>query len=99
MASRPPESFRAGTDQGKEEYPMKMGTTLLRELKEMKEKMDLEWKDLLAGSPEKSGEGFEWSEKLPTCAGMGRRSCLRIRKITTSGDSVKNAARSKGKRS
>lgn len=60
---------------------MKMGTTLLRELKEMKEKMDLEWKNLLAGSLEKNKEDFEWSEKLPTCAGMGRRSCLKIKKI------------------
>ncbi len=77
---------------------MKMGTTLLRELQEMKEKMDLEW-NLLAGSPEKNEEGFEWSEKLPSCAGMGRRSCLKIKKITTSGDSVKSVlpTRSKGK--
>ena len=60
---------------------MKMGMTLLRELKEMKEKMDLVWKDLLEKNPEKSEEDFGWSEKLPRSAGMGRSGSLKIKKI------------------
>jgi len=53
---------------------MKLGITLLGELKEMKEKMDLVWNDLFERSPGKSEEDFQWVEKLPRSEGTGRRS-------------------------
>jgi hypothetical protein len=81
LAGRRPGTIRAGTDQGKEECLMKLGMTHLRELKEMKEKMDLVWKDLLERNPEKSEEDFEWSENLPRSAGMGRSGSLKVKKL------------------
>jgi len=53
---------------------MKLDITLLRELKEMKEKMDLVWNDLFERNPGKSEEHFRWFEKLPRSEGMGRTS-------------------------
>ena len=50
-------------------------------MREMKEKMDLTWNDLLDKDPGRTEEDFQGSEKLPRSAGMGRRSSLKIKKL------------------
>jgi len=53
---------------------MKLGMTLLGELQEMKEKMDLVWNDLFDKKAEKEEETMQWVERLPKPEGTGRRS-------------------------
>jgi hypothetical protein len=53
---------------------MKLGMTLLGELQEMKEKMDLVWNDLFDKKAEKEEEAMQWVERLPKSEGTGRRS-------------------------
>jgi len=51
---------------------MKLGMTLLVELQEMKERMDLVWNDLFDKKAEE--EAMQWVERLPKSEGTGRRS-------------------------
>jgi hypothetical protein len=52
---------------------MKLGMTLLGELQEMKEKMDLVWNDLFEDEVKKEEEAMSCVERLPKSEGTGRR--------------------------